>query len=342
MSASSNPPSRPRRYIDVGANLTDGMFRGEYHGKTHHEPDLDVVLRRAWDVGVEKVMVTAGTLPEAREAIDLADRFDRGDSPEGAHHGDGDPERRSSPRRLFTTVGVHPTRCGEFEASGDGDAYLQSLVALAVEGAKAGRVVAVGECGLDYDRLQFCDADSQRRWFEAQFEITRATGLPMFLHMRAAAEDFTAIVRRNLDGFKGGCVHSFTGTWEEADALLKMRDDVYIGLNGCSLRTEESLAVAKRLPNDRIVIETDAPWCGIKASHPGHGFVRTTWPAKDKKKRAAVDSGETVKDRSEPCHVAQVLEVIAAVKGEDADELAEIYRRNALRLFFPEEYAALG
>ena len=65
------------------------MFRGEYHGKTYHEPDLDVVLRRAWDVGVEKVMVTAGTLPEAREAIDLADRFDRGDSPEGAHHGDG-------------------------------------------------------------------------------------------------------------------------------------------------------------------------------------------------------------------------------------------------------------
>ena len=105
---------------------------------------------------------------------------------------------------------------------------------------------------------------------------------------------------------------------------------------------EESLAVAKRLPNDRIVIETDAPWCGIKASHPGHGFVGTTWPAKDKKKRAAIDSGETVKDRSEPCHVAQVLEVIAAVKGEDADELAEIYRRNALRLFFPEEYAALG
>ena len=94
--------------------------------------------------------------------------------------------------------------------------------------------------------------------------------------------------------------------------------------------------------NDRIVIETDAPWCGIKASHPGHGFVRTTWPAKDKKKRASVDGGETVKDRSEPCHVAQVLEVIAAVKEEDADELAEIYRRNALRLFFPEEHAALG
>ena len=113
----------------------------------------------------------------------------------------------------------------------------------------------------------------------------------MFLHMRAAAEDFTAIVRRNLDGFKGGCVHSFTGTWEEADALLKTHEDVYIGLNGCSLRTEESLEVAKRLPNDRIVIETDAPWCGIKASHPGHGFVRTTWPTKDKKKRAGVDSG---------------------------------------------------
>ena len=283
---------------------------------------------------MEKVMVTAGTLPEAREAIDLADRSDRGD---GAHPG---PERRSSPRRLPTTVG-HPTRCGEFEAFGDGDAHLQSLVALAVEGAKAGRVVAVGELRRRIRQVQPCDA-ARRSAAGSRRSRSPAPGLPMFLHMRAAAEDFTAIVRRNLDGFKGGCVHSFTGTWEEADALLKLRDDVYIGLNGCSLRTEESLAVAKRLPNDRIVIETDAPWCGIKASHPGHGFVRTTWPAKDKKKRAGIDSGETVKDRSEPCHVAQVLEVIAAVKGEDADELAEIYRRNALRLFFPEEYAALG
>jgi TatD DNase family protein len=159
--------------------------------------------------------------------------------------------------------------------------------------------------GLDYDRIQFCDPETQRIWFERQFEITRATGLPMFLHMRAAAEDFTAIVRANLDGFNGGCVHSFTGTWEEARALLDLHPDIYVGINGCSLRTDESLEVVKKLPNDRIMIETDAPWCGIKPSHPGHSSIQTKWPAKDKKKRGGIDTGETVKDRSEPCHIAQ-------------------------------------
>ena len=340
MSGGDAPTKRRRSYIDVGANLTDGMFRGEYHGKTYHDPDLDVVLRRGWDAGVEKVMVTAGTLSEAREALELAERFDH---PSGETSG-ADDEPSTSMRRLFTTVGVHPTRCGEFEASGDADAYLESLTAIAREHScrkAGGRVVAVGECGLDYDRIQFCDPETQRIWFEKQFEITRATGLPMFLHMRAAAEDFTAIVRRNLDGFNGGCVHSFTGTREEARALLDLHPDIYVGINGCSLRTEESLEVVKKLPNDRIMIETDAPWCGIKPSHPGHSSIQTKWPAKDKKKRGGIDTGETVKDRSEPCHIAQVLEVLAAVKGEDADELAEIYRRNTLKLFFPEEHAAL-
>jgi TatD DNase family protein len=340
MSGGDAPTKRRRSYIDVGANLTDGMFRGEYHGKTYHDPDLDVVLRRGWDAGVEKVMVTAGTLSEAREALELAERFDH----PSAETSGADDEPSTSTRRLFTTVGVHPTRCGEFEASGDADAYLESLTAIAREHScrkAGGRVVAVGECGLDYDRIQFCDPETQRIWFERQFEITRATGLPMFLHMRAAAEDFTAIVKQNLDGFNGGCVHSFTGTWEEARALLDLHPDIYVGINGCSLRTEESLEVVKKLPNDRIMIETDAPWCGIKPSHPGHSSIQTKWPAKDKKKRGGIDTGETVKDRSEPCHIAQVLEVLAAVKGEDADELAEIYRRNTLKLFFPEEHAAL-
>ena len=52
MSGGDAPTKRRRSYIDVGANLTDGMFRGEYHGKTYHDPDLDVVLRRGWDAGV--------------------------------------------------------------------------------------------------------------------------------------------------------------------------------------------------------------------------------------------------------------------------------------------------
>ena len=347
------------RFIDIGANLTDGMFQGMYHGKRYHEPDLDVVLKRGWDAGLERVMVTAGTLDEAREALALAEAMDGGggdDRDDDTCHGtseEGGGEGRTpgverERRRLFTTVGVHPTRCGEFEASGDAEKYLADLKAVAMDnmmmrrgtgGGRGGRVVAIGECGLDYDRTQFCDRTTQLRWFERQFELSEATGLPMFLHMRAAAEDFTDVVLRNRHRFSAAVVHSFTGTAEEADALLAI-EGVYIGINGCSLRTSESLEVAKNLPADRIMLETDAPWCGIKNSHPGAGLVHSTWPTKDKKKRAGVDTGECVKDRSEPCHVAQVLEVLAATKGMAKEELAEVCYANTVKVFFPDEAEA--
>lgn len=58
-------------YIDIGANLLDGMYRGEYHGKEYHAGDLDRVLERSWRAGVDKILVTAGTLDEAKDALEL-------------------------------------------------------------------------------------------------------------------------------------------------------------------------------------------------------------------------------------------------------------------------------
>ena len=105
-------------------------------------------------------------------------------------------------------------------------------------------------------------------WFERQFELAEASGLPMFLHMRAAGDDFVDAMERNAGRFRGGVVHSFTGTADEARRLLAI-DGVYIGINGCSLRTEESLEVVKTIPADRIMLETDAPWCGVKTVASG-------------------------------------------------------------------------
>lgn len=194
------------RMIDIAVNFTDGMFKGIYNGKQYHVADIANVLSRAWNAGVDRIIVTGGSLEESKEALAISET-------------DG---------RLFCTVGVHPTRCKEFEESGDPEKHFQALLSLAKEGIQKGKVVAIGECGLDYDRLHFCPADIQKKYFEKQFELAHATKLPMFLHMRAAAADFCEIVERNKERFSGGVTHSFTGSAEDCGKLLAI-NNMYIG-----------------------------------------------------------------------------------------------------------------
>ncbi|KAB2064349.1 hypothetical protein ES319_A09G012900v1 [Gossypium barbadense] len=147
------------KYTDIAVNFTDGMFKGIYNGKQHHVSDIATVLSRAWNAGVDRIIVMGGSLEESKEALAIAET-------------DG---------RLFCTVGVHPTRCKEFEESGDPKKHFQALLALAKEGIQKGKVVAIGECGLDYDRLHFCPPEVQKKYFEKQFELAYATKLLMFL-----------------------------------------------------------------------------------------------------------------------------------------------------------------
>ncbi|CAM9378811.1 unnamed protein product [Scytosiphon promiscuus] len=310
-------------FIDIGANLLDDVFQGRYHGGSQkHEPDLDAVLERAGAAGVEKMIVTAGTLEESREALKLAKKHPN----------------------LYSTVGVHPTRCLEFfggggdgeggsgsgSGGGDPEAHVAALAAVLEEGKAVGKVVAVGECGLDYDRLHFCGKAEQARGFELQFELAERSGLPVFFHSRACREDFAALVRRNRDRVSGGVVHSFTGSKEEAEELTSM--GLYIGVNGCSLKTEENLEVLRSIPGDRLMLETDAPWCEIRPSHAGSGMIKTAIPSRKKEK---FEAGFCVKGRQEPCHIVQVLEVAAAARGEEPSALAEQALENTRRLFFP-------
>jgi len=298
------------RFVDIGANLTDAMYAGEYHGTRRHEADLPAVVARARAAGVERMVVTGGSLEESRRAVEVAGRF------EG----------------MVATVGCHPTRCGEFEAEGvEARDYLASLLRL-VQDNRA-RVAAIGEVGLDYDRTQFCPPEVQRRYLELQLELAAATSLPLFLHCRAAAADLVTILSRNMDKMPlGGVVHSFDGSAEERDALLAL--GLHIGINGCSLKTEANLAVAAGVPADRLLLETDCPWCDIRPAHAGYKLVASRfpqWPAVDKKKWR---EGAVVKGRNEPHTIRQVLEVVAAVREEDPEQLAETVFLNSERLFF--------
>ncbi|EIE19330.1 Mg-dependent DNase [Coccomyxa subellipsoidea C-169] len=286
------------------------MYSGQYNGKEYHASDLQAVFRRSYAAGVEKIIITAGSLSEARAALELA-RTDE---------------------RLFCTVGVHPTRCTEFESYSQGpEAYLEALQHLAIEGSAEGKVVAIGECGLDYDRLQFCDKATQLKYFRAQFQLAGLTKLPMFLHLRAAAEDFLEVLQEQHSSMPAGVVHSFDGSAAELQSLLSF-PSVYIGVNGCSLKTEENLAVAASIPDDRLMLETDCPWCEIRPSHASRAHVKTALPAKDKKKH---DDECLVKGRNEPCNLVQVLEAVSGLRGVDAAKLSEIVWRTTCSVFFP-------
>ncbi|KAG0450641.1 hypothetical protein HPP92_026830 [Vanilla planifolia] len=156
----------------------------------------------------------------------------------------------------------------------------------------------------------------------------------MFLHMRAAVEDFCTILAQNRDRFIGGVAHSFTGSAEDLDKLL-LFDKLFIGVNGCSLKTAENLSVVKRMPIERMMIETDSPYCEIKNSHAGIHLVKSNWPSKKKEK---YDPHCTVKGRNEPCFVRQVLEVVASCRGiSNIDQLSRTLYYNSCRMFFPHD-----
>jgi len=124
-------------------------------------------------------------------------------------------------------------------------------------------------------------------------------------------------------------VHSFDGSLEEAQNFINM--GLFIGINGCSLKTKANLEVIKNLPRDKMMIETDAPWCDIRKTHAGYEHIRTTFPTKKKEKFV---KGECVQNRNEPCNLSQILEVIAGVHGEDVTGLAEILYHTTASVFF--------
>lgn len=297
-----------RRYIDIGANLTDAVFRGVYRGKKVHDDDFHHVLKRAFDIGMDRIIVTAGCEDDIREALDLVKDHEK----------------------LYCTVGVHPTRCNEFDKAGNPEKHL-SMLKKFIESNKK-KVVAIGEMGLDYDRTQFCPIETQKKYFALQLELATEFKLPLFLHSRSCADDFIEIISDRVDDLSGGVVHSFTGSIEEAKKYTDL--GFFIGINGCSLKTEENLLAMASIPSDKLMIETDAPWCGIKNTHAGSKYVKTKWEVK--KKERWVEKA-TVKDRSEPCHIAQVLEVIAEYRQEDPNELCNQIYENTKRMFFPSD-----
>lgn len=240
-----------------------------------------------------------------------------------------------------------------------------------------GHLVALGEFGLDYDRLNCCNRRVQLHSFAEQLKLAASLEpqLPLFLHSRAAHSDFVRVMKEtfgdkleNLQ--KGGVVHSFTGTADEMQELMDL--GLYIGINGCSFKTEENCETVKAVSLDRIMIETDGPWCEVRPSHTGYKYLiekkpsangdlvddqplsGTSTPAsvssepqkkKNQKKEPDVPEkyrsvkkekwveGVMVKGRNEPCSIDRIAKIVAGIKGIAVEEVCEAAWRNTVRVF---------
>lgn len=151
---------------------------------------------------------------------------------------------------------------------------ISELRALFESARGTGALVAYGEFGLDYDRLHYCSRRIQLHSFAAQLDLVLSLRPqpPLFLHSRAAHGDFVGLLRAKFGDRlerleRGGVVHSFTGTADEMRELADL--GLHIGTNGCSFKTRENCDVVAAIPLDRLMLETDGPWCEIRPTHAG-------------------------------------------------------------------------
>lgn len=228
-------------------------------------------------------------------------------------------------------------------------------------------LVAFGEFGLDYDRLNYCSKAIQLHSFAAQLKMAAALEpqLPLFLHSRAAHADLVELLKSTFGPQlekleRGGVVHSFTGTIEEARELMDL--GLHIGINGCSFKTAENCEVVKRIDLDKMMIETDGPWCEVRPSHEGYKYliekkelVQNGAPPeakpqqqkskKNQKKEPDVpdrfkvvkkekwEEGAMIKGRNEPCNIERVAKIVAGIKGVSVEEVCETTWRNTVKVF---------
>lgn len=256
--------------IDIGVNLTHDSF----------DTDRDQVMSRAAAAGVGRMIVTGTSVTASVQALELAVRY---------------------PGTLFATAGVHPHHADTLDAHG-----VEALRTLAT----AEHVVAVGECGLDYFR-DYSPRTAQRDAFVAQLSLAAEVGKPVFLHQRDAHAEFVELLAPRRAALAGGVAHCFTGGVEELEAYLDL--DLYVGITGwlCDERRGAALREAlPRIPLDRLLIETDAPY-----------LLPRDLPAKPRDRR------------NEPAFLRHVLASIAAAYDRPEAQIAAAATANTERLF---------
>ncbi|MDA9559398.1 TatD family hydrolase [Porticoccaceae bacterium] len=234
---------------------------------------LDGILADARARGITQFLSVAVDLATSASLVELTERYDH----------------------VYSSVGVHPLQKIDQPVP-----EVEQLVAL----ARAPKVVAIGETGLD----NFYSAEShqwQRDSFIRHLQASQQTGLPIIIHTRDAREETLELLRQ-YPLQAAGVMHCFTETWEMAEAAIEL--GFYISFSGIVTfkSADELRQVVRRVPLDRILVETDSPWL---APVPHRG------------------------KQNEPQYVREVAETVADLKGVSLEQLAEITTQNFHRLF---------
>ncbi len=235
--------------------------------------NLDSIFATMQQNGVSHALCISVNLPEFPQVLALAERYPN----------------------IYASVGVHPDYEGEQEPS------LDQLVNL----ANHPRVVAIGETGLDYYRLQG-DLEWQRERFRVHIRAAKESAKPLIIHTREAAQDTLRIMKEEGVGQAGGVMHCFTESWEVAEKAMEI--GFYISFSGIvTFKNAKMLKeVARRVPLDRMLIETDSPYL---APVPYRGKT------------------------NEPGFVKYVAEEIAQLRGIGLEEVATATSNNFFNLF---------
>lgn len=237
----------------------------------HFDKDRPQVIERARKEKIE--VITVGVdLKSSREAINLVDQY-----------------------KLHCGVGIHPHEAKSYQEENETAAQLEDLV------RKNKKVIAIGEIGLDYYR-NYSSPQDQKRIFEAQLELAQRLTLPVIVHNRDADQDVYTILKNfNLSGV----IHSFFGHLKLGEKLMQM--GFYLGISGpITFPNSGHQKTVKKLPLDRILIETDCPYL-------------TPVPHRGK--------------RNEPAYVKYVAQTIAKLKGINLEEVEEQTTANAEKVF---------
>lgn len=236
--------------------------------------DADEAIKNAKLIGVDYLLVVGCALEDSQAGVQFV----------------------SQRKNIWASIGLHPHEAHHYVGAAEQLAKFKAL-------ATQSKVVAIGECGLDY-YYNHSPKKAQQELLKFQLDLAQEYDLPVIFHVRDAFEDFWTI----FDQYKNirGVIHSFTATRKELDQILAR--NLFVGLNGIMTFTKnaDQLAAARAVPLEKLLLETDAPFL---TPAPFRGTM------------------------CEPKHVRVTAEFLSHLRGESLEELAAATTRNAAQLF---------